>query len=411
MHSFIRLVALAVATVLLLANVVASRTTDDAIPGEYIVQLKLNTSALVDAHHEKVRSIHARNLSRRDSRKRNPSAGIKRKLQFGDSHGYAGSFDETTIKEIEALPEVLFVEPNYIIRPSSFIAQTSPPWNLAMLSSPTQPSTLTEEYVFDWSAGKHTFSYVIDSGIRLDHEEFEGRAIFGHNAVAGSTTNTDETGHGTVASIIGGKTFGVAKMTTLVAVKVLGAEPATDTYLNLLNGLLWAVKDIVEQKRQDMAVINLSISTPLTNILDKVVSDAYKKGVLIVASAGNYNQDAGLRSPCSTGETICVGSVDKWKRTSTSNYGPVVNIFAAGENILTASHKSKNKSKKESGTSMSAAHVTGLVSYLRGLDGPSKAHTIKARIYDLAIKDILSDTKGSKNLLAYNGAPLEWMSS
>jgi hypothetical protein len=107
MQFFTRIAALAVAAAPFLANAapVASRAADDLIPGKYIIQLKPETDiASIAAHHNKVRSIHARNLARRDDG--DSSAGLEREYQIGDFKGYAGSFDDATIEELKALPEV-----------------------------------------------------------------------------------------------------------------------------------------------------------------------------------------------------------------------------------------------------------------------------------------------------------------
>jgi oryzin len=65
-------------------------------------------------------------------------------------------------------------------------------WGLASMSSRENGAT---DYLFDSSAGENTFSYVVDTGIRTTHEEFEDRATFGYNAV--NNQSTDNQGHGT----------------------------------------------------------------------------------------------------------------------------------------------------------------------------------------------------------------------
>lgn len=62
-----------------------------------------------------------------------------------------------------------------------------------MLSSRTKGAT---DYVYDSSAGQGTFNYVVDTGIRITHQEFQGRAQWGFNAV-NNGKDTDTAGHGT----------------------------------------------------------------------------------------------------------------------------------------------------------------------------------------------------------------------
>jgi oryzin len=123
---------------------------------------------------------------------------------------------------------------------------------LAAISHRKRGST---DYVYDSSAGEGTYAYVIDSGILVEHEDFEGRASMAYNAIGGS--NTDVMGHGTfVAGIIGSKTYGVAKKTQLVGVKIYDTQGSQlSVFMNALN---WTVNDIISKKREGKSVINVS---------------------------------------------------------------------------------------------------------------------------------------------------------
>ena len=213
---------------------IARRADPEFIEGKYIVQLKPGTSAdAVASHHNTVRSL----LRRRDG-----SAGnLEKEFQIGsDFNAYSGSFDDATLAAISELDEVLSVEPDQVIRVDqtekgiststserrALTTQTDGIWSLGDLSHLEAGAT---EYVYDETAGEGTTAYVFDTGIRLSHEEFEGRASFGINGVTGSTTpigtNSDESGHGThVAGTIAGKTFGVAKKAKVIDVKVFDGD-------------------------------------------------------------------------------------------------------------------------------------------------------------------------------------------
>jgi oryzin len=106
MQSFTRIIGfLAAAAPFVAAAPLAPREESTDIPGKYLVQLKPNTDiASIAAHHNKVREIHARNLARRDGQ--DESAGKEREFQLGDFVGYSGSFDDATVEELKALPEV-----------------------------------------------------------------------------------------------------------------------------------------------------------------------------------------------------------------------------------------------------------------------------------------------------------------
>ncbi|KAI4658075.1 uncharacterized protein J4E79_007056 [Alternaria viburni] len=404
MQFFTRITALAAAAAPFLAQAapVVAPPANEIIPGKYIVQLKPDTDvASIAAHHNTVRSIHARNLARRGDD--GPvGAPVDREYGFGDFKAYAGSFDEATVEELKALPEVLTIEPDFIVRINAVVTQANAPWGLASISSRKPGAT---SYVYDDTAGKGTFSYVMDTGVRITHSDFEGRATWGYNAVRG-TADADNEGHGThVAGTVGGAKYGVAKKTNIIGVKVLDSD--TGSASDVFAGFDWTVNDIVSKGRQNTAVINVSLGSSASTTWDAAITAAWKKGVLVVTSAGNEDSPAINSSPARSPEVICVGNIEITNKRHSggggSNYGAAVDIFAAGTNIVSASNLGDTETRTLTGTSMASPHVAGLVSYLRGLEGPSTAADVKARVYALATPNVVTDPMGSVNLLAFNG--------
>lgn len=419
MQFFTRLLAAAAvaAPFLTQAAPLTPRQSDDKIPGKYIIRLKPTADvATVASHHIKVRQIHARNLAKRYNEEE--SAGKEREYNFGGFKGYAGSFDPATIAEVEAMDEVVAVEEDFMMytaqynttipdnsTKSGLVTQEGAPWGLGAISARTQ---LDQEnaisYIYDSSAGEGTYSYVVDTGIRTTHVDFEGRAIWGFNAV--NTNNTDNEGHGThVAGTIGSKTYGVAKKTTLIAVKIF--EGASGSASTVIAGFDWAVNDIISKGRQTSGVINLSIGGQGSASWDAAIAEAWAQGVLAVAAAGNDEMLASERSPGRAPEVLCVGNVQyndvRYSGTYGSNYGDAVDIWAPGTSILSTYFTSNSARAALTGTSMASPHVAGLVSYLRGLEGFSTAEAVKARVLELATPGRVQDGKGAANLLAYNG--------
>ncbi|KAH7119750.1 subtilisin-like protease-like protein [Dendryphion nanum] len=374
----------------------------EAIPGKYIILFKptVNVTTIL-SHHNTVREIHARNiLSRRDISALE-SSGLEFEYGFGDFHAYVGGFDAKTIEELENLPEVLNIEEDSVMTTLDLQTQGSAPWGLGSISAKTGKSS---NYVYDSTGGEGTYSYVIDTGIRITHNEFEGRATFGYNAV--NDINTDNAGHGThVAGIVGGKTYGVAKKTNLIAVKIFEGNSGTTS--TVIKGFDWAVKDVVAKGREKTAVLNLSLGGAGSTTWDAAITAAWNAGVLAVVAAGNENQLASNRSPARSPEAVTVGNVQsdlkRFGGSSGSNYGPAVDIFAAGTSVISAYRTSDNATQSLTGTSMAAPHVAGLVSYIRGLEGPATAEVIKTRIYALAQTGKVTDLKESADKLAYNG--------
>lgn len=117
--------------------------------------------------------------------------------------------------------QVLSVEEDVPCFTTVLTSQSDAPWGLGRIS--TQSESGFDTYVYDDSAGEGTYAYVIDSGINIDHEEFGGRASLGETFVSGA--HVDDAGHGThVAGTIGGSTYGVAKNTNLISVKVFDSS-------------------------------------------------------------------------------------------------------------------------------------------------------------------------------------------
>lgn len=208
-----------------------------------------------------------------------------------------------------------------------------------------------------------------------------------------------------VAGTVGGSTYGVAKKTNLIAVKVF--EGASGTASGVIAGFNWAVNDIVSKNRQNTAVINMSLGGRASSAWDAAITASFSRGVLSVVASGNENTDAANSSPARSPEVICVGNMQRDGARYTgqfgSNYGTVVDIFGPGTAIISADYRSDTGTSTKTGTSMASPHVAGLVSYLRGLEGPSTASGIKDRVFALATKDLVTDVRGSANLLAFNG--------
>ena len=249
-------------------------------------------------------------------------------------------------------PKVKYIEQDQIA--SSSVIQTGVTWGLDRIDQQALPLNSSYEYN---SNGSTVDAYIFDTGIRLDHQEFEGRAIFGFDAYPNGTTVMDGNGHGThVAGTIGGKTQGVAKGINLIAVRVLD-DNGSGYYSDIIAGLDWATQHHTNRP----AVGNMSLGGGTSFALDEAVRRSIADGIAICIAAGNSNADAVTSSPARVAEAITVGattSIDA--RASYSNYGTVVDIFAPGSSILSAGKASPSTYVTMSGTSMASPHVAGV---------------------------------------------------
>ncbi|RAL02524.1 S8 family peptidase [Aspergillus ibericus CBS 121593] len=369
------------------------------IPGKYIVTFKPGLAdARIESHSTWAAELHRRSLAGRSTADEDLPVGIERTYKINQFAGYAGSFDEATIEEIRRHADVASVEEDQVWYLDTLVTERRAPWGLGSISHRGASST---DYIYDDSAGEGTYAYVVDTGILATHEEFGGRASLAYNAAGGQ--HVDGVGHGThVAGTIGGRTYGVSKNAQILSVKVFVGESSSTSVI--LDGFNWAANDIVSKNRTSKAAINMSLGGGYSYAFNNAVESAFDDGVLSVVAAGNENRDASRTSPASAPDAVTVAAINRSNaRASFSNYGPVVDIFAPGENILSAWIGSNSATNTISGTSMSTPHVTGLVIYLMGLEELSTPGAATARLKALATRNVVTNVSNSPNLLAYNG--------
>lgn len=259
-----------------------------------------------------------------------------------------------------------------------------------------------------------TVAYVVDSGIRHTHKDFDGRAVWGYNAI--DNVNEDLNGHGShVAGTIGANKWGVSKRTLLVAVKAFGEEDCVSvgTYLH---AVAWAINDYIE-KKHDRAVINMSVGVPRGfEPFDRLVRHAIMVGMPVAIAAGNDGRDACNYSPSRMGnhpgavtaaasskDDRLVRRFDGWMSRG-SNYGECVTVFAPGMNIESISHQSDTGTDIMSGTSMAAPHVAGLMAYFQSIsDQLLTPNQLEYLITHGNQGSMRGRLKMSPNRLIYNG--------
>lgn len=291
-------------------------------------------------------------------------------------------------------------DPNYVLT-----TQNDSTWGLARISS--KEDNIPVPYTFNYDdlhSGQNTTVYVIDTGIRLDHEEFEGRAKFG-TVVIDEEDEADGHGHGThCAGIIAGKTYGVAKNANVVAVKVFDKTGKGMTS-NTIKGINWAMEDAEKNSRR--AIFSMSLGGKANEAMNRAVSCAFDSGILVIAAAGNENQNACNVSPASSENVITVGSIDvQNKKSWFSNWGKCVNILAPGSSILSAGIRNITDATIKSGTSMACPHVAGVAASVWSQFPELSISELKDKVIDMALKDKTTgwdNNEATVNLLLNNG--------
>lgn len=320
-------------------------------------------------------------------------------------NGFSAILGEPELNKLRSDPAVSTISENEVVRIS--VKQTDAPWGLQRIShrEPVQPKdafALDYTYIYDDSAGNGVDVYVIDTGIQIDHPEFQGRARWG--ATFGGYLDADGNGHGTHCSgTVASLHYGVSKKTNLIAVKVL-SDAGFGSWSDVISGIDWVAANVPTTGRPSVA--SMSIQGGAFDPVDEAVTNLVNSGVPIAIAAGNFAEDVSFDSPGRTPAAITVGAMDiNDDMASFSNYGALVDIFAPGVNVWSTWIGSSTNII--SGTSMATPHVAGFVAYLYGLDSTLTVQEIEAAIDCYATRDALTLTDpaiqaGTVNKLLYN---------
>ncbi|GIJ85841.1 serine protease [Aspergillus pseudoviridinutans] len=403
------------------------------VPDSYIVVFKKHVDAVsAAAHHSWVQDIHSAQNERVELRKRSlfgfgdeAYLGLKNTFDIaGSLVGYSGHFHEDVIEQVRKHPDVDYIEKDSEVHTMEDpTIEKSAPWGLARISHRDSLSFGTfNKYLYASEGGEGVDAYTIDTGINVDHVDFEGRAQWG-KTIPTDDEDADGNGHGTHCSgTIAGRKYGVAKKANLYAVKVLRSS-GSGTMSDVVAGVEWAVKSHLKKAKDAKdgkikgfkgSVANMSLGGGKSRTLEAAVNAGVEAGLHFAVAAGNDNADACNYSPAAAENPITVGaSTLQDERAYFSNYGKCTDIFAPGLNILSTWIGSKHAVNTISGTSMASPHIAGLLAYFVSLQ-PSKDSAfavdeltpkkLKKDIIAIATQGALTDIPSdTPNLLAWNG--------
>ncbi|MDP9067170.1 MAG: S8 family peptidase [Actinomycetota bacterium] len=309
--------------------------------------------------------------------------------------GFAATLPERALEALRNNQNVSYIETDRVVEASD--TQSPATWGLDRIDQRNLP--LSNSYTYN-ATGSGVTAYIIDTGIRFSHVEFGGRAVSGYDAIDGGSAN-DCNGHGThVAGTAGGATYGVAKGVRLVAVRVLDCA-GSGTNSGVIAGVDWVTSN---HTAGQPAIANMSLGGSANSSLDTAVNNSINDGVSYAVAAGNSNADACNYSPARVTAAITVGSTTSSdSRSSFSNYGSCLDLFAPGSSITSAWYTSDTATNTISGTSMAAPHVAGVAALYLENDTSASPSTVRNAIVNAATSGVLSGIgSGSPNLLLYS---------
>ncbi|MFJ8160892.1 S8 family peptidase [Streptomyces sp. NPDC096136] len=354
-----------------------------SVPGSYIVTLK-DSAARSTA--DSGRAVARRYGARID---RTYSAAL---------NGYSVEVSEAQARKLAADPAVASVVQNRTFTVDA--TQPGPPsWGLDRIDQRALP--LDQSYTYPDKAGEGVTAYIIDTGVRITHQDLAGRASYGYDAIDNDNTAQDGHGHGThVAGTVAGSTYGVAKKAKIVGVRVLDNN-GSGTTAQVVAGIDWVTRNAVKP-----AVANMSLGGGADSALDTAVRNSIASGITYGVAAGNESTDASTKSPARVAEAITVGATTSTDaKASYSNYGSILDLFAPGSSITSSWGTGDTATNTISGTSMATPHVVGAAALYLAQNPSSTPAQVRDGLVAAATPNVVTGPgTGSPNRLLNVGA-------
>lgn len=274
--------------------------------------------------------------------------------------------------------------------------QSPAPWHLERLEQPS--ASFNDSYSYnDNETGAGVVIYVVDTGVNTSHSQFAGRIGSGFSAIGAASEVEDCNGHGThVAGLAAGASYGAAKSATITPVRVLDCN-GEGNLASVLTGLDWIARNTLVGQP---AVVNMSLGGARNSFLDDAIENLTSQGLAFVVAAGNTGEDACNLSPAASPGVISVAASDRldaWP--SFSNFGSCVDLIAPGVQLTSSFIGSANALDVQSGTSMAAAVVSGVVANQMSAGHQSPNALLNALTSTAASNQISGTPAGTPNLL------------
>jgi subtilisin family serine protease len=308
-------------------------------------------------------------------------------------NGFSADLTQGQYTALQRNPNVAYVEADAQVQ--LFGTQTTLySWGIDRVDQRQLPLSTTFSWVAD---GLGANVYVLDTGIRLSHLDFTGRAAYIPNGSNGDFVGdghgsaADCHGHGShVAGTAVGTYSGVAKGAFVYAGRVVNCNGGGNVSMAI------AAVDWITANGVRPAVVNMSLGYGNVQSLRDAVENSVAAGVNYAVAAGNGNfggipQDACSESPAGAPNAITTGSTTSSdSESSFSNYGTCVKILAPGSSITSSSHTVDNGLVTMSGTSMASPHTAGVVAQYLSVNPLATPSQVMNELIANSTKNVIS---------------------
>jgi len=352
----------------------------------------------IDGHYIVVMKDRAATSARRQARSQAVARGGTITHDYTAAlRGFAAALPDRAVEALRTNPNVAFIEADS--RVSIDATQSPATWGLDRTDQRSLP--LNNSYTHDYT-GTGVTAYIIDTGVLATHSQFGSRVGSGYTSISDGRGTTDCNGHGThVAGTVGGSTYGVAKSVSLRPVRVLDCQ-GSGTNSGVIAGVDWATGN---HASGTPAVANMSLGGGVSSALDTAVNNSINDGISYAVAAGNDNgANACNGSPSRVPAALTVGSTTSTDaRSSFSNIGSCLDLFAPGSSITSAWYTSTTATNTISGTSMATPHVAGVAAlHLQANPSASPASVSSAIVDNATIGVVTGAGTGSPNRLLHS---------
>jgi hypothetical protein len=232
------------------------------------------------------------------------------------------------------------------------------------------------------ATGRNVLVAMIDSAVDAGHPDLAGAIVEQFDAV-GRRDQPHVHGTGMAGAIAARrKLMGVAPGARVLAISAFSpdaSESPQATTQHVLAGLEWAIK-------KGARVINMSFAGPYDPMLQLALKNARERGIVLIAAAGNLGSKSPPLYPAADPNVIAVTATDADdKHFAQANQGPHVAVSAPGVDVLEPAPNGGYQ--LTTGTSVAAAHVSGVVALLIERD-PSLDPVAIHEILTLSARDL-----------------------